>query len=97
MQSPKEEHLQAVYRVLSYLKGSPRKGLRFRNNNSVQVEAYSDADWAGSIIDRRFTSGYFSFIIGNLDTWRNKKQSVAASCNAEAEFRAAAHAIRELL
>ena len=27
MHNPKEDHLQAIFRILRYLKGSPRKGL----------------------------------------------------------------------
>ena len=40
--------------------------------------------------DRRSTSGYCSFVLGNLVTWRSKKQSVVARSSAEAEFRAMA-------
>ena len=51
------------------------------------MDAYSDADWAGAIDDRRSTSGYFTFVGGNLITWRSKKQNVVARSSAEAEFR----------
>ena len=37
MHSPKEAHLQAVYKILRYLKGSPRKGLFFGKNTSKEV------------------------------------------------------------
>ncbi|RVW40082.1 Retrovirus-related Pol polyprotein from transposon RE1 [Vitis vinifera] len=55
-----------------------RKGLFFRKTENRDTEVYSDADWAGNIIDRRSTSGYCSFVWGNLVTWRSKKQSVVA-------------------
>ena len=45
--------------------------------------------------DRRSTSGYCSFVWGNLVTWRSKKQSVVARSSAEAEFRAMAQGICE--
>ncbi|KAK2987530.1 hypothetical protein RJ640_030199 [Escallonia rubra] len=61
MHSPHEEHLEAVYRILRYLKSSPGKGLFFRKNEQQNLEAYTDADWAGSITDRKSTSGYCSF------------------------------------
>ncbi|KAM7491063.1 hypothetical protein LguiA_033984 [Lonicera macranthoides] len=90
MHSPCEEHLEAVYRILRYLKGSPRKGLFFRKNDKRGIEVYTDADWAGSITDRRSTSGYCTFLWSNLVTWRSKKQSVVARSSAEAELRSMA-------
>ncbi|RVW83231.1 Retrovirus-related Pol polyprotein from transposon RE1 [Vitis vinifera] len=41
------------------------------------------------------TSGYCSFVWGNLVTWRSKKQSVVARSSAEAEYRALAQGICE--
>ncbi|RVW90647.1 Retrovirus-related Pol polyprotein from transposon RE1 [Vitis vinifera] len=95
MHSPTEEHMEAVYRILRYLKMTPGKGLFFRKTENRDTEVYSDADWAGNIIDRRSTSGYYSFVWGNLVTWRSKKQSVVARSSAEAEYRALAQGICE--
>lgn len=97
MHSPCQEHLEAVYRILRYLKGTPGRGLYFKKNEKRNVELYTDADWAGSLVDRRSTSGYCSFMWGNLVTWRSKKQSVVARSTAEAEFRAMALGVCELL
>ncbi|RVX15414.1 ATP-dependent Clp protease proteolytic subunit-related protein 4, chloroplastic [Vitis vinifera] len=36
---------------------------------------------------RRSTSGYFTFVGGNLVTWKSKKQNVVARSSEEAEFR----------
>ncbi|RVW72339.1 Retrovirus-related Pol polyprotein from transposon RE1 [Vitis vinifera] len=55
MHSPTEEHMEAVYRILRYLKMTPGKGLFFRKTENRDTEVYSDADWAGNIIDRRST------------------------------------------
>ncbi|RVW86908.1 Retrovirus-related Pol polyprotein from transposon RE1 [Vitis vinifera] len=95
MHSPTEEHMEAVYRILRYLKMTPGKGLFFRKTENRDTEVYSDADWAGNIIDRRSTSGYCSFVWGNLVTWRSKKQSVVARSSAETEYRALAQGICE--
>ena len=59
MHSPSPEHFEAVHRILRYLKGMPGKGLFFKAQGHLQVEAYTDADWAGCISDRRSTSGFF--------------------------------------
>ena len=66
--------MNAVLRILRNLKSAPRKGILLTKNADCQsVDAYSDADWAKAIDDRRSTSGYFTFIGGNLVTWRSKK------------------------
>ncbi|XP_058180972.1 uncharacterized mitochondrial protein AtMg00810-like [Rhododendron vialii] len=97
MHDPRASHLDAVYRILRYLKSAPGKGILFSNHGHLRLETFTDADWAGSVDDRRSTSGYCTFIGGNLVTWRSKKQSVVARSSAEAEYRAMAHGVCELL
>lgn len=97
MHNPKESHLKAVHRILHYLKGSPGKGILFKKGGHMSVEAYTDADYAGSLVDRWSTLGYCTFLGGNLITWRSKKQNVVARSSAEAEFRSMALGICELL
>ena len=95
MHSPGQKHFEAAYRIVRYLKGTPGKGLLFRKNTNLQIQIYTDADWAGCINDRRSTSGICTFIGGNLVTWRSKKQNVVARSSAEAEFRALANGVCE--
>ncbi|RVW46182.1 hypothetical protein CK203_076168 [Vitis vinifera] len=42
------------------------KGILFKKNNTLALEAYTDADYAGSLVDRRSTTGYCTFLGGNL-------------------------------
>ena len=58
-----------------------------KHANLTSIKVYTDADWASAIDDRRSTSGYFTFIGGNLVTWESKKQNVVACASAEEEFR----------
>ncbi|KAH9741647.1 protein kinase domain-containing protein [Citrus sinensis] len=97
MYSPNVEYMEDVFRILKYLKTSPGKGILFSKNNHLRVEAYTDADWAGSFVDRKSTSCYCTFVGGNLVTWRSKKQPVVARSSAEAEFRAMTFGICELM
>ncbi|RVW36604.1 Retrovirus-related Pol polyprotein from transposon TNT 1-94 [Vitis vinifera] len=93
-----EQHMNAVMRILRYLKNAPRKGILFAKNIDHQsIEVYTDADWAGAVDDRRSTSGYFTFVGGNLVTWKSKKQNVVARSSAEAEFRGMALGLCEAL
>ncbi|WJZ98413.1 hypothetical protein VitviT2T_016938 [Vitis vinifera] len=64
---------------------------------SVSIEVYADVDWAGVVDDRPSTSGYFTFVGGNLVTWKSKKQNVVAHSSAEAEFRGMALGLCEAL
>ena len=90
--------MNTVILILRYLKSAPGKGFLFTKNVDCQsVDAYSDADWAGVIDDRRSTSGYFTFVGCNLVTWRSKKQNVVARSSIEAEFRGMALGICEAL
>ena len=60
MNNPIEEHMEAVNRILRYLKMTPGRGLLYKTSDNRNVEVFSDADWAGDITDRRSTSGYYS-------------------------------------
>ena len=90
MHDPSEPHLQAAYRVLHYLKSNPEKGILFKKNDTLALEAYTNADYASSIVDRRSTTGYCTFLRGNPVTWRSEKQNVVARLFVESEFRAIA-------
>ena len=57
---------------------------------------YTDADFVGSPLDRRSTIDYCTFLRGNLVSW-SKKQNVVARSSVEAEFRAMAAGVCELL
>ena len=97
MHDPREKHIQAVVRILHYLKSTVGKGLLYQKHSTMVVEGYTDSDYASSLEDRRSTSGYCTLLGGNLVSWRSKKQSVVARSSAEAEFRAMTLGICELL
>ena len=56
-----------------------------------------NANWAGSLDDRRSTSSYCTFVGCSLVTWRSKKQSVMARPGAETEYKAMALGVCKLL
>jgi hypothetical protein len=94
---PREGHMDAVYQILRYLKNASGKRLIFRKNGHLNIEGYCDSDWASCSDDRKSTSGYCMFIGDNLVSWKSKKQTVVARSTAEAEYRAMALGVTEML
>ncbi|XP_049358591.1 uncharacterized mitochondrial protein AtMg00810-like [Solanum verrucosum] len=88
MSSPTIKHWEALAQILCYLKGAPGLGILYSNSDHTCVECFADADYTGSKIDRRSTTGYCVFVRGNLVSWRSKKQSVVSRSSAESEYRA---------
>jgi Reverse transcriptase (RNA-dependent DNA polymerase) len=72
MHSPRTSHIDAINRILRYLKGTPEKGIWMKRNNTSTLCGYSDADWAESF-DRKSTTGFYIFVGRNLVTWKSKK------------------------
>nr|CAN73122.1 hypothetical protein VITISV_024228 [Vitis vinifera] len=84
MHNPGEQHMNVGMRILRYLKNAPRKGILFAKNvNHQSIEVYTDADWASAVDDRRSTSSYFTFVGGNLVTWKSylSRQPIRLFCD----------------
>jgi hypothetical protein len=60
------------------------------------VHGYIDADWAGSISDKRSTSDVMFSFGSVIVTWSSKKQAIVALSSIEAEYRGAAMAACEV-
>ncbi|XP_077228373.1 secreted RxLR effector protein 161-like [Tasmannia lanceolata] len=75
MSSPRTSHWAAVIHIIKYLKGTPGKRLCFRKYGHEKVEGYNDADWAKSPADRRSTTRNYTFVGGNLVSWRSKSKT----------------------
>ena len=68
MQAPRTIHLEGVYRLLAYLKRAPGKGLLYRRQGHLHIEAYSESGFAGDKEDRKSHGGYATYVGGNLVT-----------------------------
>ncbi|KAL6223469.1 hypothetical protein ACLB2K_006856 [Fragaria x ananassa] len=51
MHSYSEEHMDAVYHILKYLKMTPEKGLLFEKKVELEVVGYTDAEWTSDKTD----------------------------------------------
>ena len=55
--APKESHLTMVKRIISYVNGTLDYGLWYSKDSNACLAGYSNADWVGSVDDRKSTSG----------------------------------------
>ncbi|RZC07885.1 Dual specificity protein phosphatase PHS1 isoform B [Glycine soja] len=97
MQSPRHLHLLAVKQIIRYLLGTPKHGLFFPADSSVQLQAYSDADWAGCPDTRKSTIGWCMFLGNAPISWKCKKQDLVSKSSTEAEYRAMSVTCSEII
>lgn len=83
--------------ILKYLKGTPSQGVIFSASSSLNISAYSDADWRSCSTTQKSTTWFYIFISGSLVALRSKKQAIVSRSSAKAEYRVLASATSELL
>ena len=90
MHEPRTGHVEAMKRILRYLKGTIGDRLVYQRTWSSkrghEILTYTDADWANDPDERRSVSGYCIFIGNNLVSWSSKKQKTMAAGTAEATW-----------
>ena len=86
-----------VKHVLRYIKSTVEHTLYYsKSKNGLEIEGFSDSDWASSS-DRRSTSGYYFRLNedGGSVSWKSRKQPTVALSSCEAEYMALVAAAQE--
>lgn len=97
MQNPRKPHLDAVRRVLRYVKGTLGYGIKFNQGEKLELVGYCDADYAGDLDTRRSNTGYVFMLGQSAVAWCSKRQPTVALSTTEAEYRAASMAAQEVV
>uniref|UniRef100_A0A5B7BA83 Retrovirus-related Pol polyprotein from transposon TNT 1-94 n=1 Tax=Davidia involucrata TaxID=16924 RepID=A0A5B7BA83_DAVIN len=97
MNEPSKLHYAAAKRILRYLQGTKKLGIKYMREKDNSLTGYTDSDWAGSLDDRKSTSGYVFFMGSNIISWSAIKQKTIALSSAEAEYIAATNATCEAI
>ncbi|GKE11610.1 putative ribonuclease H-like domain-containing protein, partial [Tanacetum coccineum] len=64
--TPKMSHLHAGKRIFRYLKGQPKLGLWYPRDSPVNLDAFSDSDYARASLDKKSTTGGCQFLANVL-------------------------------
>ncbi|GJS48216.1 putative ribonuclease H-like domain-containing protein [Tanacetum coccineum] len=90
---------RSMIRSLMYLTAS-RPDIMFAvcacaRDSPFDLEAFSDSNYAGASLDRKFTTGGCQFLGKRLISWQCKKQTIVANSTTKAEYVAAANCYRQ--
>ena len=69
----------------------------YPKGNNLIIQAFTDADWAGSVDDRKRTSGAAFYLGGCLVSWLSKKKTSISLSIVEAKYIAAASCCTQVL
>jgi hypothetical protein len=90
--SASDIHWNAAKRVLRYLSGTLRTGIKFGGGNTELI-GYSDADFGGD--KGRSRSGVVFLLNNGPITWMSRKQTVTSTSTCQAEYVAAFEATKQ--
>ncbi|GJT74140.1 retrovirus-related pol polyprotein from transposon TNT 1-94 [Tanacetum coccineum] len=82
--NPKVSHLHAVKRIFKYLKGQLKLGLWYTKDSPFDLVAYTDSDYAGASLDKKYTTGdrTFQSYTQRSESAQDTDVSLAGSFNA---------------
>jgi len=92
-----DSHWAAVKRILRYLKGTITHSLHITRSSSFALHGLTNADWAGSVDNRKSMGGYLIFFGQTPISWKSGKQRTVAHSSTEAEYKALADGTAEVI
>lgn len=96
--NPSPAHLRAAERVIRYFQGTRLLGITYEGKaqGTLDINAYSDSDYAGDLDTRRSTTGYLVYMAGSPVVWKAQRQKAVTLSSTEAEYYALTAVAKEL-
>ena len=76
---PRHVHLIAAKNILRYLKGTVDYGLKYKDDQRINLEGYVDSYWAGSATNRKRT-------LGRCFSRRSKRSNEVPICDPDRDL-----------
>jgi len=96
LQNPRTPHLHALLHTLAYVQGTINHGILLKGDDHLNLQGYSDSDWAACPHTRRSVTGYIILLGSSPISWKSKKQGTVSRSSSEAEYKAMAQAASEI-
>lgn len=71
---------------MRYIQNTIKYGLKYTRGNDIKLCGYINADWAGSLVDRKSTSGYCFSVGSGMVYWCSRKQKLLELSSVEAKY-----------
>jgi hypothetical protein len=86
METTKSTHWQDGKMILRYVVGTTNYGVLYTSDSDFKLIGYNDSDFAGSIDDRKSTSGYVFSFGSRVVAWDSKKKPIVTLSSVEEEY-----------
>ena len=94
--NPSEDHLNKLFYVLRYLRGTAHYRLRYDGASNAGLAAFSDSDWAEDRDDRHSQTGFIFTMANGAISWASRRQPTVSLSSTEAEYKAASDTSRQM-
>ncbi|GJV17694.1 retrovirus-related pol polyprotein from transposon TNT 1-94 [Tanacetum coccineum] len=96
-ENPKTTQLEAVKRIFRYIRGTTHLGLWYPKGTDIETIVYADFDHVSDYVDRKSTSGIYTFMRCCPTSSFSKKQTALTIFTTEAEYVSARKACQQTL
>jgi hypothetical protein len=99
---PTKAHMKSLYRLIKYVVDTRHHGLvmeptETHQDNTWEMKAFCDSDYAGDKDGRKSISGFVIYIQGCLISWKSRSQKSVTLSSTEAEYVAISEMCAEIM